>query len=246
MGYEIHIEREGFDDGADPKGTITTNQWLAAVNAVEGVRISPEKDWVSRNPQTGSVIRVPGSGADAEVYFPPKPLKGKLKGVWQKVFAWDPRGKIRFRAHPDLRDPKFPVRIAAAALARHLGAIIVGDEGERFDWAGETPQSSSKPTKHTGTTGSTWPKDFIRYYSQSAGVPLEDAARLLQCFETCIIDLLKRDEVVTTGLGKFQLVKRREMSGPNPRTGETITIAAKNTLRFTPSQALTNKLQVKT
>jgi|GEM_PF-886428 len=245
MGYEIHIQREGFDDGADPKGTITTNQWLAAVNAVEGVRISPEKDRVSRNPQTGSVIRVPGSGADAEVYFPPKPLKGRLKGVWQKVFAWDPRGKIRFRAHPDLRDPKFPVRKAAAALAQHLGAIIIGDEGERYDWAGSTPPPSPKPPQNTGAASGTWPQNFVGCFSQSAGVSPEDAGRLLRCFEQCVINLLQKEEVVTTGLGKFQLVKRRGMSGTNPRTGDTITIAAKNTLRFTPSQSLTDRLQVK-
>lgn len=245
MGYAIYIEREGFDDGADPKGVITKEQWLAALNAVEGVRISPRKDWEARNPSTGAVISISGSGAIGEVYFPPILLKGILKGTWKKVFDWDPRGRIRFKAHSDLQDPKYPVRKAAAALALNLGALLVGEEGEIYEWAGRTPQTASGPTKHTGATSSDWSKDFIRYFSQSAGISMEEANRLLHCLDECTIDTLKKKEILITGLGRFQLNKRTEKSGIDPRTGSRITIPAKNLLRFTPSHWATDRLQEK-
>ena len=39
--------------------------------------------------------------------------------------------------------------------------------------------------------------------------------------------LSRGEEVVLTGFGKFKIVQRKEREGRNPKTGETIKIAAK-------------------
>jgi len=45
-------------------------------------------------------------------------------------------------------------------------------------------------------------------------------------------------EVALPSLGKFAVKESAERTGRNPATGETITIAAKRTPKFTPAKAL--------
>jgi hypothetical protein len=133
MGYEIHIEREKSHNGSNSHEVITLLEWQSAVQSIKNLRIAPKNDWVGHNPKTGSQITIPGSGADAEVYFPPKPLKGHFKGSWRKVFRWNPRGRISFKSAWDSEDINDPITKAAAEIARCLGAVVVGDEGEEYD-----------------------------------------------------------------------------------------------------------------
>jgi hypothetical protein len=44
------------------------------------------------------------------------------------------------------------------------------------------------------------------------------------------------------GFGSFSVKEKKERQGRNPRTGETITIAAKRDASFTPGKELTEKL----
>src|SRR5450432_2345070 len=58
-----------------------------------------------------------------------------------------------------------------------------------------------------------------------------------------IADALRSNERVDRrGFGSFVVKERKERQGRNPRTGETITIAAKRDTSFKPSKELTEKL----
>jgi nucleoid DNA-binding protein len=58
-----------------------------------------------------------------------------------------------------------------------------------------------------------------------------------------IADALRSNERVDLrGFGSFVVKDRKERQGRNPRTGETITIAAKRDASFKPGKELTEKL----
>lgn len=50
--------------------------------------------------------------------------------------------------------------------------------------------------------------------------------------------LSRGEEVVLTGFGRFKVVERKEREGRNPKTGETIKIAAKKAPVFKPGSIL--------
>ncbi len=50
--------------------------------------------------------------------------------------------------------------------------------------------------------------------------------------------LKKGERVSFPGFGTFYVSERRARTGRNPRTGETIQIAAKNVVKFKPSSKL--------
>ena len=59
--------------------------------------------------------------------------------------------------------------------------------------------------------------------------------------------LRSNERVDLRGFGSFVVKERKERQGRNPRTGETITIAAKRDVSFRPGKELTEKLaQVET
>jgi DNA-binding protein HU-beta len=54
--------------------------------------------------------------------------------------------------------------------------------------------------------------------------------------------LTKGEKVDLRGFGSFQVSGRKERQGRNPRTGETMTIAARNVAVFKPSKELSGRL----
>ena len=54
--------------------------------------------------------------------------------------------------------------------------------------------------------------------------------------------LSANDRVDLRGFGSFTVKDKKERQGRNPRTGETITIAAKRDASFKPGQELTERL----
>ena len=54
--------------------------------------------------------------------------------------------------------------------------------------------------------------------------------------------LVKGEKVDLRGFGSFQVSAKKERQGRNPRTGETMTIAARNAAVFKPSKELTGRL----
>src|SRR3954452_25636256 len=54
--------------------------------------------------------------------------------------------------------------------------------------------------------------------------------------------LVKGEKIDLRGFGSFQVSGKKERQGRNPRTGETLTIAARNVAVFKPSQELSSRL----
>jgi DNA-binding protein HU-beta len=71
-----------------------------------------------------------------------------------------------------------------------------------------------------------------------------DAERAVECFIESVQEGLKKgDEVSVAGLGIFVTKARPAREGRNPRTGETIRIAATRTPKFRPAKALKDSVK---
>ena len=71
-----------------------------------------------------------------------------------------------------------------------------------------------------------------------------DAERAVETVIDCITQALKSgDEVSIAGLGIFATKARPARIGRNPRTGETIKIAASRTAKFRPAKALKDAIR---
>ncbi len=67
---------------------------------------------------------------------------------------------------------------------------------------------------------------------KQATVVLEEVSRLITD------DLIDNGEALIPGIGKLKVKERGERQGRNPRTGETLTIAARKVARFSASRHL--------
>ena len=80
---------------------------------------------------------------------------------------------------------------------------------------------------------------LIQMISEKTGLSKKDAGEYLESFVELMTSLLKKEEKINiTGFGIFKIAHRKAREGRNPRTGETIQIAASKKLRFTPSKVL--------
>ena len=72
------------------------------------------------------------------------------------------------------------------------------------------------------------------------------AGKMLDAFiDTVSQQMADGDKVVLVGFGTFQTGARAAREGRNPRTGETIKIAAAVVPKFTPGQSLKTKVNTK-
>lgn len=72
------------------------------------------------------------------------------------------------------------------------------------------------------------------------------AGKMLDAFiETVGAEMAKGEKVVLVGFGTFQTGTRAAREGRNPRTGETLKIAAATVPKFTPGAALKEKVNTK-
>ena len=66
----------------------------------------------------------------------------------------------------------------------------------------------------------------------------KQAALVVEIFLNMIKKTLKKkEEVFISGFGTFSIIKRKARKGRNPKTGESIKIAAKFTPKFKPARA---------
>lgn len=61
--------------------------------------------------------------------------------------------------------------------------------------------------------------------------------------DTIAKELIGNSKVTLTGFGTFDVGKRQERMGVNPRTGKTIQIAATKMPRFKPSKSLRDTIK---
>jgi DNA-binding protein HU-beta len=81
--------------------------------------------------------------------------------------------------------------------------------------------------------------EFVDKVAASSGLSKKDASAAVDAVISAIEDELKAGgEVNFTGFGKFHVAERGSREGRNPRTGETMTIAASRVPRFTAGSGL--------
>ena len=81
--------------------------------------------------------------------------------------------------------------------------------------------------------------DFVDKVAAESGLTKKDAGTAVDAVIKSIEDALRTGEDVTfTGFGKFHVASRGAREGRNPRTGETMTIAASKVPRFTAGSGL--------
>lgn len=85
--------------------------------------------------------------------------------------------------------------------------------------------------------------DLVSAVAKSADLSKKDAeAAVKGVFDAISSALEKGDKVQLIGFGTFDVSERAAREGRNPRTGETMKIAASKTPRFKAGKALKDKL----
>lgn len=75
----------------------------------------------------------------------------------------------------------------------------------------------------------------------------KDTEQVIDAVLTIITEALQKGEKVDLrGFGKFQRNEKKERQGRNPKTGESMTIAARNVAAFKPSKELAERLNENT
>ncbi len=81
--------------------------------------------------------------------------------------------------------------------------------------------------------------ELVAHIAEAADLSKADATRALDAMMESITEALKDgDEVTLIGFGTFKVNSRAAREGRNPRTGETINIAASKVPAFKAGKAL--------
>lgn len=81
--------------------------------------------------------------------------------------------------------------------------------------------------------------ELVEAVAKSAGLTKSAAAQAVDAtFEAITKALKKGEKVPVVGFGTFGVSKRAAREGRNPRTGETVHIAARNAVTFKAGSAL--------
>ena len=81
--------------------------------------------------------------------------------------------------------------------------------------------------------------EIVTILSSSLGVTKKEAKEFLNAFATHVEGAINLDgEALIPGVGKVKVKDRAARTGRNPRTGETLQIGARKTLRLTPTKSL--------
>ncbi len=81
--------------------------------------------------------------------------------------------------------------------------------------------------------------DLISAVAESSGLVRGEATKAVEgVFDTITAALKKGDDVRLVGFGTFTVAKRKASTGRNPRTGETMEIAASSQPKFKAGKGL--------
>lgn len=85
--------------------------------------------------------------------------------------------------------------------------------------------------------------ELVKQVAQTAGLTVADAKKAVDAFVDVVKEAVAKDEKVQLiGFGTFGLKKREARQGVNPQSGQKITIAAKNVVKFTPGAEFSDKV----
>ena len=86
-------------------------------------------------------------------------------------------------------------------------------------------------------------KELVAAIAESTEVSKKDVEKVLESFVNSVVEEVKNDgKVQLVGFGTFEASERAERTGRNPRTGETVTIAASKVFKFKPGKAVKDVL----
>ncbi len=81
--------------------------------------------------------------------------------------------------------------------------------------------------------------ELVEAVAEAAGLTKTDATKAIDATFAAITEALKKgDRVPVVGFGTFGVTRRAAREGRNPRTGETVKIAARNAVTFKAGSAL--------
>jgi DNA-binding protein HU-beta len=81
--------------------------------------------------------------------------------------------------------------------------------------------------------------DLIDHVAKTTGITKAAAGKVVAAVFDHVTEALKNgEEVRLAGFGSFSVTERGERAGRNPRTGESITLAASKSPKFAPGKAL--------
>ena len=85
--------------------------------------------------------------------------------------------------------------------------------------------------------------ELIAAVAEKAEISKKDAEKAVKAFTDAVAEeLAKGGKVHLVGFGNFEVSERPAREGRNPRTGETMTIAASKTPKFKPGKALKDEI----
>ena len=85
--------------------------------------------------------------------------------------------------------------------------------------------------------------EFIAAVAEKAEISKKDSEKALKAFVDVVAEQLKAgDKVQLVGFGTFEVSERAAREGRNPRTGETMTIAASKAPKFKAGKALKDSI----
>ena len=81
--------------------------------------------------------------------------------------------------------------------------------------------------------------ELITAVAEKTGLTKKDAEKAVKAFTDVVTEaLVKGDKVQIVGFGTFEVSERAAREGRNPRSGETMTIAASKMPKFKAGKAL--------
>ena len=85
--------------------------------------------------------------------------------------------------------------------------------------------------------------ELVAAMAEKTELSKKDAEKALKAFTDVVAEELKKGEKVQlVGFGTFEVADREAREGRNPRTGETMTIAASKSPKFKAGKALKDSL----
>ena len=86
--------------------------------------------------------------------------------------------------------------------------------------------------------------ELVNKIAEKSNLSKKDAAAALDALTSTITDALKAEgKLAIPSLGTFQVKEHAARTGHNPRTGETVEIAARRVPAFKPAKALKDAIE---
>jgi DNA-binding protein HU-beta len=87
-------------------------------------------------------------------------------------------------------------------------------------------------------------QDLVREVANAANLSESQATKAVNAvFDSIQSSLARNDEVQLSGFGSFKVVERAAREGRNPRTGESMQIAARRSPTFKPGTQLKRSVE---